>query len=169
MKHIWLLLAAGILIVACKKQEPAVVPDEEPTEVPDTTATDTTQPMTFSTLHLEITELATDAGTMNIAIYNSEQDFDASANAFVATGIPVSGFILTTAFDSLPAGVYAVALYHDENNNGQLDENLFGIPTEGFGFSNNAMGTFGPPSFSQASFPVDGENDVHQQIELNQF
>jgi uncharacterized protein (DUF2141 family) len=31
-----------------------------------------------------------------------------------------------TVFDNLPAGVYAVAVYHDENSNGKLDRGMFG-------------------------------------------
>lgn len=59
-------------------------------------------------------------------------------------------------FEDLPAGVYAVAIMHDENGNTQLDTNLLGIPTEGYGFSNDARGVLGPPSFSAAAFSYDG-------------
>lgn len=52
-------------------------------------------------------------------------------------------------FVDLPPGSYAVALFHDENDNGRLDKR-FGIPTEGFGFSNNPHLWFGPPSFKAA-------------------
>lgn len=55
-------------------------------------------------------------------------------------------------FTNLPAGTYAVAILHDENNDLKLNKNLLGIPKEGFGFSNNVMGTFGPPSFTKAGF-----------------
>ncbi|MBK6935690.1 MAG: DUF2141 domain-containing protein [Chitinophagaceae bacterium] len=55
-------------------------------------------------------------------------------------------------FTNLPSGTYAVAILHDENDDLKMNKNLLGIPKEGFGFSNNAMGTFGPPSFSRASF-----------------
>jgi len=40
--------------------------------------------------------------------------------------------------------------------NGKLDANLLGIPTEGYGFSNDARALFGPPSFAAASFAYDG-------------
>jgi uncharacterized protein (DUF2141 family) len=41
---------------------------------------------------------------------------------------------------------------HDVNKNGELDKNALGIPKEGFGFSNDAAGTFGPPGFDKAKF-----------------
>lgn len=58
-------------------------------------------------------------------------------------------------FDGLPAGRYAIALFHDENGNGRLDTR-FGMPTEGFGFSNNPRISFGPPRFAAARFTIGG-------------
>ncbi|MBR98841.1 MAG: hypothetical protein CMC57_02590 [Flavobacteriaceae bacterium] len=60
----------------------------------------------------------------------------------------------------LPVGVYAVSFYIDSNNNQKLDYNFLGVPTEQFGFSNNAMGLFGSPSFDQASFRIDKESKI---------
>jgi uncharacterized protein (DUF2141 family) len=54
----------------------------------------------------------------------------------------------------LPEGEYAVSLFVDENSNGKMDKNAIGIPTEAYGFSNDASGNFGPPSFEQAKFVV---------------
>jgi uncharacterized protein (DUF2141 family) len=51
-------------------------------------------------------------------------------------------------FGNLEPGDYAVMLFHDENGNGKMDSNIVGIPTEGYGFSNEAKGSFGPPKFS---------------------
>jgi uncharacterized protein (DUF2141 family) len=56
-------------------------------------------------------------------------------------------------FTGLPAGLYAIALIHDENSNNKLDT-LFGIPREGFGFSRNPTIRFGPPKFVAAQFSV---------------
>ncbi len=60
----------------------------------------------------------------------------------------------------LPVGVYAVSFYIDINNNQKLDYNFIGFPTEQYGFSNNAIGLFGPPSFDQASFRIDKESKI---------
>jgi uncharacterized protein (DUF2141 family) len=56
--------------------------------------------------------------------------------------------------EQLPVGHYAITMVHDENDNGNVDKNSVGVPTEGFGFSNDAMGTFGPPSFEKAKIKV---------------
>ncbi len=56
----------------------------------------------------------------------------------------------------LPKGRYAISAFHDLNSNNKLDKNMVGLPTEKYGFSNNARGTFGPPSLSDQLF---GLND----------
>jgi len=65
--------------------------------------------------------------------------------------------MLRFAFPGLKPGRYAVAVYHDENDNGELDANILGMPTEGFGFSNDAKGFAGPPDFEAAAVEVSGE------------
>jgi len=58
----------------------------------------------------------------------------------------------------VPAGSYAVAFFHAEHDETQLMTGMFGKPQQGYGFSNNATGSFGPPSFSAAAFRYDGGN-----------
>ena len=67
----------------------------------------------------------------------------------------------------LPPGQYAIAIIHDENNNGRLDT-FAGIPREGVGFSRNPALRFGAPSFRSASFAVAG-SAVEQDIRLKYF
>ena len=72
-----------------------------------------------------------------------------------------NGDQVTLVFKDVPAGKYAFNAYHDENANGKMDRNLFGIPTEGYAFSRDARGRRGPPSFEDAVFEVkDGNNDT---------
>ena len=67
------------------------------------------------------------------------------------------GLVGVTANYSLREdGKYAFRFFHDENSNGKLGTNWLGIPNEGFGFSNNAKGTFGPPAFEKTVFVLKG-------------
>jgi uncharacterized protein (DUF2141 family) len=66
----------------------------------------------------------------------------------------------TITIKNLSAGEYAFRYFHDENSNDELDANLIGIPKEGFGFSNNAKGTFGPPSYKKMIFELTGDTVV---------
>jgi uncharacterized protein (DUF2141 family) len=61
-------------------------------------------------------------------------------------------------FLDIASGTYALAVIHDENSNGKLDTNWLGIPTEGYGFSNDAKALLGAPSFAAANFAYDGRN-----------
>jgi uncharacterized protein (DUF2141 family) len=54
----------------------------------------------------------------------------------------------------LKPGKYAFKYFHDENNDEKLNTNFVGIPKEGYGFSNNAKGKFGPPSFEKMIFEI---------------
>jgi uncharacterized protein (DUF2141 family) len=70
---------------------------------------------------------------------------------------PALAGIVTLTFRDLPAGDYAVQLFHDENGNGKVDLNLAGVPTEGFGFSNVAQVRGGIPAFEQMMVRVTGD------------
>lgn len=58
-------------------------------------------------------------------------------------------------FSDLPFGEYAVAVMHDMNDNNKMDFHFYGAPKEGYGASNDASGTFGPPSFEEARFKLE--------------
>jgi len=77
--------------------------------------------------------------------------------------VDVTGETIAMNFEGLPAGEYAVRMYHDVNGDGEMNANAFGIPTEPFAFSNNAAGTMGPAPWSKAKFTVSSA-DVVQNI-----
>ena len=104
----------------------------------------------------QITNLRGGRGTCYLALFASPEGFPQQTSRAVRTlRVPVSGPACTFRFDGLPPGTYALSVFHDENDNGQLDTNFLGIPTEQFGFSNNARSMmFFPPSFAAARFAV---------------
>ncbi|HET7544033.1 MAG TPA: DUF2141 domain-containing protein [Polyangiaceae bacterium] len=59
-------------------------------------------------------------------------------------------------FRGIPAGTYGLSAFHDKNDNGKLDTNFVGMPTEDYCASNNARGFMGPPSFADAKFVYHG-------------
>lgn len=77
----------------------------------------------------------------------------------------VAGQEIRAVFRNIPPGDYAISIIHDANDNGKLDTNRFGIPREGFGFGNNAMGIFGPPSFAKAKITL-GKDPVRQVLQM---
>jgi len=98
-------------------------------------------------------------GTVFLAVYDSDKSFMKVPQATTTRRLNASKGDLKIVIHDLPAGKYAIASYHDENGNGKLDTNALGIPEEGYGFSNDARGMFGPPKFSEAVFEFDGKTD----------
>jgi uncharacterized protein (DUF2141 family) len=62
--------------------------------------------------------------------------------------------------NDLNPGKYAFKYFHDENNDEEINTNFMGIPKEGYGFSNNAKGTYGPPSFEKMLFELSKSDTV---------
>jgi uncharacterized protein (DUF2141 family) len=60
----------------------------------------------------------------------------------------------------LMPGRYAVRYYHDENMNGKMETNKVGKPTEGYGYSNNVTGKFGPPPFKKWLFEISEDKKI---------
>lgn len=67
---------------------------------------------------------------------------------------PAANGSVVLHFDGVPPGTWAVMAYHDENDSGKLDKAANGIPLEGYGFSRNAVGNWGPPDFAQAAIEL---------------
>lgn len=109
------------------------------------------------TLSGQLTNLRTSRGSCYLALFASADGFPGQAGRALRTlRVPVSGPSCAFSFANLPPGTYALAVYHDENGNNRLDTNVVRFPTERYGFSNNARGRFGPPSFAAAQFRVPG-------------
>jgi uncharacterized protein (DUF2141 family) len=75
--------------------------------------------------------------------------------------IEVNGESVSITLQGVAPGTYGIKLYHDVNDNGAMDTNPFGMPTEPYAFSNNAKGRFGPASWAHASFEVNLDNTTH--------
>jgi uncharacterized protein (DUF2141 family) len=105
-------------------------------------------------------------GRIAIAVYRDADSFRRSANPVLSRMIARTGPVTTVTLSDLPPGRYAVAAFHDTDGDGDLTLWPFGLPKEAYGFSRDARGRFGPPTFAQAAFdlPVSG---VRQSIRLH--
>lgn len=116
------------------------------------------RPVPAGSLTGQLTNLRGGGGACYLALFASAEGFPRQTSLAVRTlRLPVGGGTASFRFENLPSGSYALAVYHDENSNGQLDKNFLGLPTERYGFSNNARSMmFFPPSFGAARFVVAG-------------
>ena len=104
-------------------------------------------------LHVEVKGLTEIKGDLLVAVFNQKGQWLKQASVNRKLGVTQS--VLSVQFDNLPEGEYAVSVFHDLNSNGKLDSNAVGMPTEPYGFSNNAASNFGPPSFDAAKIKLD--------------
>jgi uncharacterized protein (DUF2141 family) len=102
------------------------------------------------TIHVDDVKAA--GGTIQVALYNSADTFMKTVAGLGKTA--ATGQANMVVFKDLPAGEYAFALFHDANSNEKLDKNMFGIPTEDYAFSNNALGKMGLPTYDSARFTL---------------
>ncbi len=109
------------------------------------------------TLTVTVLNLRNNQGRVSVALYNKEEAFPKSPDkALKIVFAPIKDKKVVVVFESLPPGEYAISVFHDENNNGKMDTNFFGIPKEGVGASNNARGHLGPPHYKDAKFNFSG-------------
>jgi uncharacterized protein (DUF2141 family) len=106
-----------------------------------------------ATLSVVVYGLRSDRGKVGCALFRGPTGFP-SARTKAWRGLLVSSRnrAARCIFANVPAGEYALAVLHDENGNGDMDTGVFGIPTEGYGASNDAPARFGPPSYEDARF-----------------
>jgi uncharacterized protein (DUF2141 family) len=114
--------------------------------------------MAQQTLTVQVANVKSDKGQIAVALYNSEKDFMKTRYQGKVTKA-IKGAV-EIVFENIPTGYYGLSIMHDANGNDKLDTNMLGIPKEGFGFSNNVMGTFGPPSFEKAKVEVNSNKKV---------
>jgi uncharacterized protein (DUF2141 family) len=102
-------------------------------------------------LTISIVGAANSEGVIMVAVYDSNDNFREPAKASLKMAIQIAdgGAVWGVPLRELPPS-FAIAAYHDENLDGQLNRNPFGIPTERYGFSRNARGLTGPPAFEAA-------------------
>ncbi len=114
-------------------------------------------------LKINVAGVRNSKGRIHLALFNRPDD------KFPEGGVPARQLDMAavqevTSFRvTVPCGHYAVAVFHDENGNKIQDRNMLGIPTEGYGFSNNPDSRFGPPPYTKAEFEL---NDGVREIEI---
>jgi uncharacterized protein (DUF2141 family) len=98
------------------------------------------------------------------ALDNAKEVYEREDTVWVGKILLIENNEVVVVIDSLKYGEYAVRVFHDENRDGKLDTNFLGIPTEDYGYSNDASEWFGPPSWENAKFIF---NKPEMTIEIN--
>ena len=141
MKHLMKLWIIGYFLL-CSTSVPAQAQDKKP-------------------ILLNIKNIQQAKGRIMIAVYDNKQDYMKNPVHICQQKVDALGEqkIVT----EMPYGNYAFTVFHDLNDNEELDTNFMGIPKEPYGFSNNPNATFGPPGFTAALVDFQKSN---QEIEI---
>ncbi|ACK64448.1 conserved hypothetical protein [Rippkaea orientalis PCC 8801] len=119
-----------------------------------------------SNLTVEISGLNNQSGQVCLSLFASSRGFPNSKEDAVQTQcVKITNTPLQVTFDNLSPKTYAVAVFWDDNGDGELNRNFLGIPTEKFGFSSNPVIKTGPPKFGESAILVSGKN-TKIQIQL---
>ena len=110
-------------------------------------------------LEVRIEGLRSADGDVRVALHRQMQDANFPGDDGVVGAImrPAASGTVRVIFADVAPGAYAVAAFHDADGDGALNQNFLGMPAEGYGFSNGAVGFMGPPSFESAAVIVDEE------------
>lgn len=121
---------------------------------------DQTTPVSGGDLEITVEGIRDAEGNVMVALHDESgmEGFPGANGAIAAQWVRAAPGSQRFVFLDLPPGQYAVAVFHDENGNDELDTNILGIPTEGTGFSRNAQGNFGPPSFHDAAVEISADS-----------
>jgi len=118
-------------------------------------------------IKVEVTGFRNDKGQLECSLWPGPAGFPRDDSHIIG---PISAKIQGNRgecfFGAVPAGDYAVTLFHDENGNGKFDSNFIGYPLEGYGFSNNAKAQFMAPSFDETKFHYDGAGTKQISVKM---
>ena len=120
-----------------------------------------------SALRIEIAGIRSSSGIVGCSLHRDGESFP-GASRIIDGGqeFNANGAGVVCEWSNVPAGTYAVSVFHDENGNGKLDTNIVGAPTEGYGVTNNITYPSGPPKFDESKFDVADGATASMRIDM---
>jgi uncharacterized protein (DUF2141 family) len=107
-------------------------------------------------LLITVNNVKSNIGILKVCVFNEAKGFPEKTDLAVkCLNINAIKGTLQVKIDGVTPGKYALSAYHDENNDGEFNTNLLGIPKEAAGASNGAHGKMGPPKFENAVIMID--------------
>jgi uncharacterized protein (DUF2141 family) len=137
LKLILAIVGAGLPAAPCSTAAPAAVGD----------------------IRVVVVGLRSDSGRVVCTLFHSPKGFPSDDSDAQTLSVPIVDRSGTCDFKVTQDGKYAAVVFHDENGDGKFNQNLIGLPKEGYGFSRDASISWRAPHFDEASFDFDGGND----------
>ncbi|WP_425638171.1 DUF2141 domain-containing protein [Algoriphagus yeomjeoni] len=121
----------------------------------------------YGKIELVISETSSDQGVIQLLIFDQEKGWPESLDdAWKIVSLSIVNGSSKKTFTEVPAGKYAIIVFHDHDENGQIRKNKIGYPVDNFGFSNNPSLLFGVPSFEKCSQKVTAGKTTRFEIDL---
>ena len=118
-----------------------------------------------NTINVEMSGFESNDGKAVVGLFNEEETFLRDANWKQVSDI--NNQTATATFKDVPDGIYAISVYHDENDNEKLDLIMGMMPKEDTGTSNNPKIKMGPPKWEDSNFEIKGNQELNFQIKIN--
>jgi uncharacterized protein (DUF2141 family) len=110
----------------------------------------------FGSLVVQIHGCRSADGHVRVYVFDRARGFPAHQSSALRASIgEIQHGRSEVRFEGLPLGVYAVAIHHDENDDGRMNRTVFRMPREGYGVSNNVVHRMRAPHFDEARFALD--------------
>jgi uncharacterized protein (DUF2141 family) len=107
-------------------------------------------------IEMEIKGFRNNKGVARIALFSGEKGFPQDFKKAKKTlTLKIKDKAAKGEFKDISYGEYAISVLHDENKDGKMNKNLFGVPKEGYGTSKDARGSWGPPKYKDAKFKLE--------------
>jgi uncharacterized protein (DUF2141 family) len=104
-------------------------------------------------------------GKVYVTLWGSKDTWLDDQKSLQNIGEPAVNGTVSFVLHGVAPGRYAIATFHDENDNGEMDFNFIGYPTEGYAFSNDIRPFLSAPSFDSCAFDV-GIDDLTLTIHM---
>ena len=111
-------------------------------------------------LHVSVSAVGSPKGWIEFELYRNPDAFAKVGTTYRLSRADAQKGMVNYTFKDLEAGKYAVVVYHDVNQNKICDKNFFGVPTEGYAFSNNVRPNLSVPSFEDCSFKFQQDRNI---------
>ena len=117
-------------------------------------------------LLVRVSGIASAAGEIGCSLFPAGAGFPMDHRTARQVWTPADTQGVSCRFADVGEGRWAVAVSHDLNGNRKVDTNLFGLPTEAWGVSNNARPALRAPRFDEAAFKVTADQPVALDIKV---
>ncbi|OYU44606.1 MAG: hypothetical protein CFE44_12045 [Burkholderiales bacterium PBB4] len=115
---------------------------------------------------VKVTGTNSTVGQIRCGLFENSPAFPMDPSGAKQVSLSADAGALVCKFSGVAPGTYAVSVGHDANGNKKVDTNFLGIPTEGWGVSNNVVPRLRAPRFDEAQFVVKEGSNVELEVKL---